>query len=179
MTDIPDITVITATIPGREDMLAEAVESVKAQTLPAKKHVVYKDTGRRGIQWSMNVLWPQVRTPWMQWLADDDVLYPEHLERVASYTADADIIHSYCDVTGRPGFSPNYSAEESGYWMTATALMRTELVRSLGGWSPTAWPEDHAFWVKAAQAGARFAVHREPTWLYRFHGSNETFRDQR
>jgi len=171
MTD-PGITVITATIPGREDMLAEAVASVKAQTLQPVKHLIYKDLSRRGIQWSMNVLWPQVKTPWIQWLADDDLFYPDHLESVAKFTDDADIIHSYCDVVGRDNFLPNYSAEESSYWMTATALMRTSMVKELGGWSPNDFPEDHHFWVKAAKAGARFAVNRRPTWLYRFHGNN-------
>lgn len=170
-----EITVITATIPGREAMLEEARASVEAQTLPAAKHIVYKDVSRRGIRFAMNALWPQVKTPWMQWLADDDLLLPHHLETLAQYTDEADIIHGYCEVEGRPGFSPNYSAEEGGYWMPATALMRTSFVRDLGGWSMTDWPEDHHFWIKAAKAGARFVVHREPTWVYRFHGSNLTF----
>lgn len=175
MTDRPEITVITATIPPRADMLAEAVESVKAQTLQPVAHVIYTDVARRGIRWSMNQLWPQVETPWMQWLADDDILYPDHLEKVAALAPDADIVHSYCDVTGRGGWEPNYTAEESGYWMTATALMRTSLVRELGGWSMTDWPEDHAFWLRAAAAGARFAVNKTRTWQYRFHGANMTF----
>lgn len=171
----PDITVITATIKGREDMLAEAVASVQAQTLPATRHLVYLDEARKGIIHSMNVLWPQVDTPWMQWLADDDILYPDHLEKVAALADDADIVHSYCDVEGRDGFLPNWSYEESGGWLTATALMRTALVRGLGGWDRDKWPEDHNFWVKARGAGARFAINRTPTWLYRFHDANMTF----
>lgn len=170
-----DITVITATIKGREDMLAEAAASVAAQTLPAAAHIVYLDERRKGIRHSMNQLWPQVQTPWMQWLADDDILYPDHLEKVAALTPDADIVHSYCDVEGRDGFLPNWTVEESGYWMTATALMRTSLVAGLGGWSMDDWPEDHHFWLKAKNAGARFAINTTPTWLYRFHGANMTF----
>lgn len=174
-----EITVITATIPGREHMLAEAEASVAAQTLPAKKHLIFKDTQQRGIRYAMNMLWPQVKTPWMQWLADDDLLYPHHLESVAKYTEDADIIHSWCDVEGRPGFLPNNRAEDCDYWLPATALMRTALVREVGGWSLTDWPEDHYFWLKARDHGARFAMHEEPTWLYRFHGTNESWRGPR
>jgi hypothetical protein len=173
--DAPRITVITATIPGREDMLAECRASVAAQTLPAAKHLVYKDTQGRGIQHSMNVLWPQVRTEWLQWIADDDILYPGHLEAVAAYTASADIIHSNCVVVGRDGFHPDTKDYEDGLWHTATALMRTSLVREIGGWDERAFPEDHFFWLKAKRAGARFAKHREPTWEYRFHGRNLTF----
>lgn len=172
-----DITVITATIPGREKMLAEAAASVEAQTLPAKRHLVYRDVSGRGLRWAMNVLWPQVKTPWLQWLADDDILYPDHLEKVAALTDEADIIHTWCDVQGRKDFLPNYhSPEDCGYWLPATALMRTSLVREVGGWSMTDWPEDHFFWVKAKEHGARFKILPEVTWLYRFHGDNWTFK---
>lgn len=175
-----DITVITATIPGREDMLAECVASVEAQTLPAKKHIIYRDSSRRGIRWAMNVLWPQVKTPWMQWLADDDLFLPHHLETVAKHTDDFDIIHTHCRVEGRDQFLPNTPGEQNGYWLPATALMRTSLVRELDGWSMTDWPEDHHFWVKAAAHGARFTMVPEVTWVYRFHGANLTFaRDPR
>ena len=174
-----DATVITCTIPGREDMLDEAKASVAAQTLPYADHLVFRDQWLKGIQVGLNKLWPRVETEWLQWLADDDVLLPHHHEALDPYKADADIIHSYCDVEGRPGFLPNYSAEESGYNMTATALIRVSLIKELGGWHRHAFPEDKAFWVKAAQAGARFAVHREPTWRYRFHDDNYTFKFER
>ena len=173
-----DVTVITATIPGREALLEQAKASVAAQTIPAR-HLVYHDREMRGIQHSMNKLWPRVDTPWMQWLADDDLLMPFHLEALRPYTGDADIIHSYCAVEGRPGFLPNGSFQETGGWLPATALMRTSLVRALEGWHAEAFPEDHHFWLKAHAAGARFAVHREPTWIYRFHGNNLTFKGQR
>lgn len=167
-----DVTVITATIVGREDFLRECQESVANQTFPAAAHLVYKDRQRRGIQHSMNSLWPQVKTPWMQWLADDDLLMPHHLEALRPYMLDHDIIHSYCEVEGRPGFLPNWSFEESRGWLPATALMRTKFVAKIGGWSPVDFPEDHAFWMKAHSRGAKFAIHRKPTWIYRFHGAN-------
>ena len=170
-----DVTVITATIPGREDFLKECRASVAAQTSPAADHIVYHDDALQGIQHSMNTLWPQVKTPWMQWLADDDLLLPHHLETLLPYTESADIVHGYCMVEGRAGWVPNGSAEETDYWLPATALMRTSLVQGIGGWDPHAFPEDHAFWLKARDRGARFAIHREPTWVYRFHGANLTY----
>ncbi len=170
-----DVTVITATIEGREAMLQECKDSVRAQTVQPKRHMIYKDTHRRGIRWSMNVLWPQVKTPWLQWLADDDLLLPHHLETVIPFTEDYDIIHTHCAVTGREGFLPNHPGHEVDYWLPATALIRTSLVKELGGWSMTDWPEDHHFWLKARDAGARFHMVPTVTWTYRFHGSNLTF----
>ena len=167
-----DITVVTATITGREHFLEECRASVEAQTTSPFEHLVYHDVEGRGIQHSMNTLWPRVVTPWMQWVADDDLLFPEHLEKVAALADPADIVHAYCEVENRPGFLPNYRAEDSDYWMTATALMRVSMIEALDGWHDTDFPEDHFFWVKAAAAGYVFDVVEEPTWRYRFHGGN-------
>ena len=57
-----EVTVVTATIPGREDKLEECKAAVAAQTVPVK-HEIYRDAGRKGIQWSMNMLRQRVRTP--------------------------------------------------------------------------------------------------------------------
>lgn len=167
-----DITVITATIPGREKFMEECRAAVEAQTLQPFEHLVYMDEEQKGIQHSMNELWPRVTTDWMQWVADDDILLPQHLEKVRALAGPADIVHAYCSVWGRPGFLPNYRAEHSNYNMTATALMRTEMVRALDGWHPTAYPEDLVFWLKARDHGYKFDVVEEVTWIYRFHGAN-------
>jgi glycosyltransferase involved in cell wall biosynthesis len=175
-----DVTVITCTIPERETMLEECKASVAAQTHPPADHLIFRDTWHKGIQVGLNRLWPKVETEWLQWLADDDLLLPHHLEALEPYMPDADIIHSYCEVTGRSdGWLPNWSVEESDYFMTATALIRTSLVRELNGWHRHHYPEDHFFWRKAGAHGARFAVHREPTWVYRFHGENASFKPHR
>ncbi len=173
MIDPSEVTVITATIPGREGWMAECAEAVKNQTVAPAEHLVFFDTHKRGIQAAMNWLWPRAKTPWVQWVADDDLLLPNHLARVTELADPADIVHAYCEVQGRPGFNPNYTAEASGYNMTATALMRVQMIRELGGWDAEAWPEDMFFWRKAGAAGYRFdIVDDEITWIYRFHDGN-------
>jgi hypothetical protein len=122
-----DVTVITCTIPERETMLEECKASVAAQTHPPADHLIFRDTWHKGIQVGLNRLWPKVETEWLQWLADDDLLLPHHLEALEPYMPDADII----------------------------------------------------FWRKAGAHGARFAVHRQPTWVYRFHGENASFKPHR
>lgn len=177
-----EITVITPTMPHRADMLAECVASVEAQTLPAVAHLIGVDPGDGQVP-TQNRLWPQVETEWIQVLADDDLLYPDHLHRLAGRTQlaateppfhEPDIVYSYCAVEGRPGWNPNVPFEESRLQIPATALIRRSLVEELGGWQLPGDGnfEDHDFWHRATEAGATFACLQAITWTYRFHGDN-------
>ena len=172
------ISVITASLPSRAAMLAECVASIAVQTRPPIEHLVGVDHARRGSAATRNILLTASSGTRVAVLDDDDVAYPHHLERLAM--ADADIVYSYCDVEGRPGWTPNEPFDAAALrdrnYIPITTLISAELLRDLGGWRDDVahgW-EDWDLWLRALDAGASFACVPETTWRYRFHGHNKS-----
>ena len=173
------ISVITASLPTRSAMLAECVASVAAQTLSPWEHLIGVDHGRRGPSAIRNELLETAQGVWIAIVDDDDVLFPNHLERLRS--VDADIVYSYCSVEGR-AWSPNREfdadALRAGNYIPATVLIDASFLRRLGGWREDTvygW-EDWDLYLRALDAGGTFACVPEVTWRYRFHGGNRTNR---
>lgn len=169
------ITVVTPTIPGRDEFLAEARASVETQTLPVVAHLVELDSEHLGPGPTMNKLVPQTATEWVSILADDDLYDPDHLETLAAHSANADIVLSWCRFLGaegpaRPlgGFKIADLRERRFTGMTGCFMFRRSLYDDLGGW-PEGVAEDWGFLVKAADARARFAPVYKETWSYRQH----------
>jgi hypothetical protein len=153
-----NVTVCIATIPGREDLLARALESVQAQTVTPQRVLVVRDVERRGAWWTRNQLLRQTRTAWVAWLDDDDELLPHHLQVLidGANESGADLIYSYpqfsppgtfdplatVDDTGRVVPSPIGIAfgarqeqwlRERGNFIPVTTLTRTALLKQVGG----------------------------------------------
>jgi hypothetical protein len=165
-------TVITATmLPERSGLLARAVDSVTRQTVKPDHHLIAVDYLRTGGARVYNLLASAVDSEWIALLPDDDVLYPQHLETLLDASPGADVVYSYCDVSGsepreqynRP-FDPDLLRRSSV--VSHVALVRTQLVLDIGGWD-AGQGYDWRFWVKALDAGARFVSVPERTWLYR------------
>jgi GT2 family glycosyltransferase len=178
------ITVITASLPSRAAMLAECLASVAHQTEPPAAHLVGIDHIRAGTASVRNGLLAAARTEFVAVLDDDDVALPEHLATLLSVSAD--IVYTLPSVEGRAGwqpvgpFDPERLRRES--YIPATALIRTELLEDMGGWrdsadTPNGW-EDWDLYLRALDAGARFAFIPTVTWRYRFHGGNKTNRGE-
>lgn len=176
------VTVITASIPTRVQMLAECVASVANQNQPPAIHLIGVDHAREGSSATRNRLLAAVRTEWVAVLDDDDMALPVHLAALTAAGADADIVYSLPLVEGRTGWQPVGPFDEIRLrresYIPATALVRTRLLDALGGWRDSAdclygW-EDWDLWLRALDAGARFAFVPEVTWRYRFHGGNKT-----
>jgi hypothetical protein len=92
-----DVTYVTPTIPGRDELLHRAVLSVAQQRPPAHGVVVVRDSDRHGAWWARNKGLEQVDTPVVGWLDDDDRLLPNHtgvLIRAMQRTG-ADLVYSY------------------------------------------------------------------------------------
>lgn len=60
-----------------------------------------------------------------------------------------------------------------------TVLMRTDLLRRLGGWRDGDFPEDYELWLRAAQAGCRFGKPAPVLLHWRDHGRRLTRTDPR
>lgn len=169
-----DITVVTPSIPGREDFLAEAVATVQTQTLPAAAHLIELDIDYQGPGPTMNKLVPKAETEWVSILADDDLYDPDHLEVLATHSGKADIVLSWCRFLGAEGPPrPRYFRVEdlrrrAFTGMTGCFMFRKSLYDELGGW-PEGVSEDWGFLIKAADAGARLVPVYQETWSYRQH----------
>lgn len=179
------VSVITAALPSRVDQLAEACASVRAQTYPAIEHLIRFDYDRRGSAYTRNALLAAVNGDYVAVLDDDDILYRNHLRELVgrAEATDADVVYSYCEVEGRPGWNPSRpfdaAALRAGNYIPITALIRSTLLDDLGGWPESADSpggfEDWALWLKALDAGARFECVPVVTWCYRLHSGSKTY----
>jgi glycosyltransferase involved in cell wall biosynthesis len=132
------ITVITPTIEGREDAVAEAAASVQAQAIPAYQHLIRADTKRRGPASARNDCLAMTETPLVAFLDDDDVLYPNHLAVLVEHMDDADLVFSWHD--GGPGVPRFESWDASAYWtmmqgsnvIPVTVLAKLDSIREAG-----------------------------------------------
>jgi hypothetical protein len=200
------IGVLTPSVPGRDDLLAEAMASVQAQTVKPTIHVVGIDYERVGIGHMLNQLARGIDVEWLARLDDDDVLKPNHLELLSEGSDRADVIYSWCEIAprarngklpaepavlGPAGWIPNQGFDAAALrernYIPATTLIRKSLWEGIGGWALPGWgvhdsprepefAEDWDFWLRALDAGARFLCIPEITWTYRYHGENVWFR---
>jgi glycosyltransferase involved in cell wall biosynthesis len=76
----PDVTVCTATIPSRTQMLQRAVASVNSQTLKPKAHIVKLDENKIGGAAVIDLIVEEAKTKYVMILDDDDEFLPNHIE---------------------------------------------------------------------------------------------------
>jgi glycosyltransferase involved in cell wall biosynthesis len=192
------ITVLTATLGRRPEMLAEAVESVRAQTFTDWEHVVVDDgsgavpeldgvrvlhVSHRGLGPARNAGLELARGEAIALLDDDDLWYPDHLATVwdAMQETGADVVYADCDETGRRDghrievrpFDGELLQRENFICVPAT-LVRTSALRSVGGF-PAGSLEDWGLWKAMHARGARFHFVARRTVAYRFHTDNLTY----
>jgi glycosyltransferase involved in cell wall biosynthesis len=180
-----DISVCIPTIPPRQDCFNRAVASVRAQTIKPFLIVAAVDYDHMGAAVTRNSALEQVSTPWVAFLDDDDVLYPEHLEKLAQHAelTSADVVYSWPDVVGKGGdpcpeffgapFDPDTLRRRP--FVHVTVLCRTYLIRRVGGFaSPPEHEhlEDWGCWLRMLDAGAKFSHLPERTWRWNLHPGN-------
>lgn len=191
-----DITVCIPTIPGREEMLTNALKSVAEQALQPADIVVVNDKEKRGAYAARNEAIDRVKTDWIAFLDDDDLFLPNHLEVLAREASrgDADLVYTYMIVDGGRDplavtvnmqwlspFGVTFGQEQErhlrtfGNFIPITYLVKTEFCKRVGGFPPAEShqrPEDHLFLIKLLDAGARFNHVARRTWIYKIHSSN-------
>jgi glycosyltransferase involved in cell wall biosynthesis len=199
-----DVTVIIPTIPGREDLLQRAVASVQAQQVKPAAIVIELDVNRTGAAATRNRAIETVETDWIAVLDDDDEFLPNHLKVLlrGANVSGADLVFSYAEFVGgrdplaclddngnlqpSPIWTPfgtwqEYSLRHLGNFIPCTVLMRTALVRQVGGY-PEAYQfdatvsrdcEDYGLLLRLLDAGAKFHhVVGVRTWRYHYHQGN-------
>jgi hypothetical protein len=162
------LTVITPTIPGREDLLAECKTSVAALGLP---HLVELDTAGEGPAVVRNRLVEQAGTQWVLFLDDDDLLLPNYLDAVRPYLAEADVVYTDWRLTGATEPQPMPYFDEyllpHQNFIPVTACVRVAAFQAVGGFPTNVHLEDHALWTRMLAAGCRFAHVPVMAWWYR------------
>lgn len=179
----PGITVVIPSIPPRHLMLAQAVRSVMAQTMPAAAISVAIDVNREGAPATRQRALDAVNTDWVAFLDDDDWFNPDHLELLYKHAMDtgADFVYSWFNVVGGtdPFPSTHYTEPfdpQNPIETTITTLVRTGLAKEAGfqaldrGQINTG--EDRYFTLKCLDLGANIQHLVAKTWAWRHHSQN-------
>lgn len=177
------VTVITPSLPQRSSLLAEAVASVDAQTVPPRAHLIGVDTYGEGPAVIRNRLLRRVTTRWVAFLDDDDVLRPMHLERLRTIgeRTGVDVVAPYCAIDGhsigRQFYNRPYDRDamrRHGIF-PITVVARTQPILDVGGFPEDARYEDWELWNALADRGHRFIVAPTVTWTYRLSRNGRTW----
>lgn len=200
------VAVVIPTIPGREAMLERALASVRAQRRRPDQVVVERDSLRTGADQARNRALERVTTDVIAWLDDDDELKPNHLMacmRVMEQSRERpDLVYPAPQVRGgtdptavsvqgqwvlpwgvRFGPEQETHLRRFGSFIPMTHLVRTELVRTVGGFRPGRnvttegighryRGEDEDYLVRLLDAGATFEHLNARTWFWNVHAGN-------
>ena len=183
------ITVLTATVPDREEMLGNTIRSVRAQTVPVAAHLIHSHDragfGMTQYATAKNSLLRAVDTPWVAVLNDDDIWLEHHVETIRPYLAHADVVYSWDAGRTRPRVDcTDWPREKIVQHLNefniidGNCLIRTRLLVKAGGF-PVDWDtdagrytgspayyEDWELWRRLVPLGARFVCVPVETWHY-------------
>jgi len=185
------IAVVIPTIPGRELLLARAVDSVLAQHRAPDQLVIEADPDRTGAAATRNRALARVECDLIAWLDDDDELLRNHLGALEHALGDYDLVYSTPRATGAEPTAVTYRGRmvkpwgvpfgaeqarhlrERGSFIPITFMCRTSMARKAGGFPEgRTLPdgryqgEDELFLVAMLDAGARFTHLNVQTWVW-------------
>jgi glycosyltransferase involved in cell wall biosynthesis len=187
MSNLTDITVITATIPGRDLLLQRAVNSVKAQTLQPDRHAIMLDQHKAGHAAILDLLLAEVTTKYVAILDDDDELLPNHLELCYNKITEtgADLVYpgfKYSSTHDQGHLECHFGVEWDNnhpHQTAITTLAKTDTIREVGGfsvdWDPDSFNVDstgnrlgfdYLLILRLVEAGKIIKHVPERTWIY-------------
>lgn len=120
-----------------------------------------------------------VQTSWVIFLDADDELEPGYIDAMLAATGDIRVpqvryVHPkrerrpyFPRVAGHYHHDCTAECLAFGNWIVIGAMVRTRLLRDVGGFRDFDWSEDWDLWVRCWQAGATFE--RVPDAVYRAH----------
>ena len=175
MPDSP-VTVITPSLPGREQLLERCRASVAAQTIPVE-HLWELDEQRVGPAVLRNRLAGRARTDWLLLLDDDDTLDPTAAQTLTERAGDADIVYPWCRTSGDNQIRwivnklHNPASLFRLNYLPNTVLIKRDTWEMLGG-NRAVQMEDWDLWRRAHLHGCTIKCVPEILWTYQFHGTN-------
>ncbi len=177
-----DVTVVVATCEGSRPLpdfdawgdVADqrAVPSAVDQGVPVVR------VHRPALHDSRNLALDLVATEWVCFLDADDELEPGYFDAMATGTADlrAPAVRYVAPTRSAPPRVPRVAGHVHactaaclpwGNWLVVGTLVRSDLVRKIGGWHDFTWSEDWDLWVRCWKAGA--TIEAIPAAIYRAH----------
>lgn len=197
------VAAVIPTIVGREQLLLRALKSVNGQTRLPDQIIVEPDPDRTGAAATRNRAIGKVTCDWIAFLDDDDTWHPQHLAALLDTAQDtgADLVYPWYDGINSTGilatvkngravdpYRVPFGDEQRQHLLTTanfipvTVLVRTALIRQVGGFSPPPWAspdnpcEDWGCWIKLLEAGATFAHCPQVTWTWKGHAGHTSGR---
>jgi glycosyltransferase involved in cell wall biosynthesis len=182
-----NVTVCTATIPPRTEMLQRAIESVNNQTLKPRKHIIEVDQNKIGHAAMLDQMIARVKTKYVMFLDDDDEFLPDHVELLYNkiIETDADLVypHFRYSMNNDAGHLERFFNVEwdnkKPHQVPITWICKTSLFKELGGFSLDFDPEsykidesgnrighDFLFILRLVQNGKRIVHLPKVTWIY-------------
>jgi len=177
----PQVTVVIPYHTAREQngMLARAVRSVEAQTVPCEI-VQAKDVHGMGAAITRNHGLALVKTPWTAFLDSDDEMDSDHVEKLLRCAEEtgADYVYPWFRVVGGSDPFPMFFGrpwnDNAPHSTTITILIRTELAKRMGFQSIPS--EDFNFTLRCMNERAKIVHLPERTWTWHHHGKNTSGR---
>lgn len=159
----------------RQPLLLEAIQSVYRQTRPPDDMVIGVDFSRIGEVANANRVLHATNAEWLAFLDDDDLWHPNHLEVCESFFADADVVMSRFEMTGRPWHTmepwhANFEDFRKTNWVSSPSMVcvrRDVFVEWCEPYGGFCWI-DWANWNRLLDKGARFADTKTVTTTARF-----------
>lgn len=164
------ITLVTASMPDRSELLAEMLASIASQDMLPAAHLIVID--ERQLVPKLQELTAKVTTEYMVQVDDDDILYPDHISTLDANLG-ADVVWTWCDVTGR-GWVANEPHQpgvlQVRNYIPSNHARRVATVNAVGGFVPQIGSdfEDWNLLRRLESHGATFHNVPHVTWQYRF-----------
>ena len=138
-----DVTVCTATIPTRHDLLQRCIESVKNQTLQPVKHLIKLDEQRLGHSAMLDAMIEEATTKYVAILDDDDELLPNHIELLYKkiIETNADLVYPHFKYSNLPdgGHLERFKGKpwnnNNPHQVPITWLAKRKVILKVGGFS--------------------------------------------
>lgn len=191
------------TIPGRKLLFERAMESVRTQRRFPDQVVTEYDAERTGAACARNRALERVTTDFVAWLDDDDEWMPHHLMacmRVLEMDPTVDLVYPVPKMIGGPDptattyqgqlrapWGVRFQKEQEahlrrqGSFIPMTHVVRTSLVRDIGGFRDGYWVsdtryrgEDEDYLIRLLDVGAKFEHLDRVTWRWYSHPDTST-----
>jgi len=141
--EIADVTICTATISVRAELLERAKKSVENQSLKVKKHSIKLDSERLGQPAILDFLIAEAETKYVAILDDDDELLPNHIELLYKkiIETDADLIYPHFKYshTSDAGHLERFRGQpwdnNHPHQVPVTWLAKRDVILEVGGFS--------------------------------------------
>ena len=182
-----DVTVITATIPTRTNLLARAIASVNNQSAEPEAHLISVDINKRGHCFILDQLLNMVTTKYVAILDDDDELLENHIEILFNkiIEEDADLVYPHFKYSNLPDgghlerFKGKLWDNKFPHQVPITWIAKTETILKVGGFSTgfdilsfkldhegNRIGEDFVLIQKLCEIDAKIVHTPEITWTY-------------